>query len=61
MLEALIYTVVAIALYFGSDWILDRIEVAYGRRFEHRTLIFFAILLALALASFALIRRLLGA
>lgn len=60
MAEALAYTAVAIALYFISDWILDRIEVAYGRRFEHRALLFFAILLALALMSFSLIRRLLG-
>ncbi len=61
MVEALAYTVVAIALYFVSHWILDRIELAYGRRFEHRTLLFFAILLVLALASFSLIGRLLGA
>jgi hypothetical protein len=58
MIDALAYTIVAIALYFASDWILERIEIAYGRRFEYRTLIFFAILLVLALASFALIRRL---
>ena len=60
MVEALTYTIVAIALYMASDWILQRIEAAYGRPFEYRTLIFFAILLALALASFTLIRRLLS-
>ncbi|MDX1488690.1 MAG: hypothetical protein R3268_10855 [Acidiferrobacterales bacterium] len=59
MVEALAYTSVAVALYFVSDWILQRVEVAYGRRLEYRTLIFFAILSVLALASFALIRRLL--
>jgi DMSO/TMAO reductase YedYZ heme-binding membrane subunit len=58
--EAFIYTIVAIALYLVSDWILGRIETAYGRPFEYRTLIFFAILLLLALASFSLIRRLLS-
>ena len=60
MAEALTYTIVAIALYLASDWILRRIEAALGRPFEYRTLIFFAILLLLALASFALIRRLLS-
>ncbi len=60
MAEALTYTIVAIALYLVSDWILRRIEAAYGHPLEYRTLIFFAILLLLALASFALIRRLLS-
>lgn len=60
MTEALTYTIVAIALYLVSDWVLRRIETAYGRPFEYRTLIFFAILLLLALVSFAVIRRLLS-
>lgn len=60
MYEPFVYTVVAIGLYFASDWILDRIEVRRGRRFEQRTLVFFLILVTLALVSFALIRRLLG-
>ena len=49
------FTLVAIVLYLVSDWILDRIEVSAGKRFEHRTLIFFAIILALALITFWLI------
>lgn len=60
MLEALSYTAVAIALYFVSDWLLERIEIQRGRRFERRTLLFFVILAVLALSSFALIRRVLG-
>ena len=59
-MEAVYYTLTGIILYVVSDWILDRIEVAYGRRFKSRSLIFFGILLALALASFWLIRRYLG-
>ena len=51
------FTLVAVLLYFASDWILDRVEVAAGRRFEHRSLIFFAILLTLAVSSFSLIQR----
>ncbi len=59
-MEILYFTLVAVILYFGSDWILDRIETAAGRRFEYRTLIFFAILATLAVTSFSLIRALNG-
>lgn len=59
-MEAVYFTVTAVALYFVSDWILARIEISAGRRFEHRTLIFFAILLCLSLLSFALIGRFAG-
>lgn len=57
-MEILWFTVVAIVLYLVSDWLLERVEVRLGRRLDHRTLIFFAILLSLALATFALIQRL---
>ncbi|HEX6259538.1 MAG TPA: hypothetical protein VFZ51_02710 [Woeseiaceae bacterium] len=60
MPEALYFTVVAIALYFVSDWLLERLETFRGHRFEQRSLVFFAILAVLAISSFALIRRLLG-
>ena len=53
-MEILYFTAVAIGLYFFSDWLLDRIETARGKRFEHRQLVFFAIILALALATFQL-------
>jgi Ca2+/Na+ antiporter len=54
------FTVVAIVLYFASDWLLERIEIRLERRLEHRSLIFFAILLSLALTSFSLIQRYAG-
>ena len=57
-MEILYFTLAAILLYFGADWILQRAEHAAGRRFEYRSLIFFAILLVMALASFTLIRQL---
>jgi hypothetical protein len=60
-LEAIYYTLAAIALYFTSDWVLQRIEHFYGRRFEHRSIVFFAIILSLALITFSIIRRLAGA
>ena len=50
------FTIVAIILYFAADWLLERVEVAAGRRLEHRSLVFFGILLTLALSSFSLIQ-----
>ena len=50
------FTIVAIILYFAADWLLERMEIAAGRRLEHRSLIFFVILLTLALSSFSLIQ-----
>jgi hypothetical protein len=59
-LEAAYYTIVAIILYVAADRLLDRIEVAAGKRLPYRSLIFFGILITLALASFALIRTYTG-
>ena len=59
-MEAVYYTIVAIILYVAADRILDRIEVAAGKRLPYRSLIFFGILMTLALASFALIRAYTG-
>ena len=41
-MDFLYYIVAGIALYFMSDWLLDRIEHARGMRFENRSIIFFA-------------------
>ncbi len=54
----LYYTVAAISLYLVSDWILNRIEIRYGKRFENRTLVFFAIILVLSVSLFNLIQYL---
>lgn len=59
-MEILYFTLAAILLYIAADWILGRIETAAGRRFQYRSLIFFAILLIMALSSFTLIRQLSG-
>lgn len=56
----LYFTLAAIVLYLAADWILKRIETAKGRRLEHRSMVFFVILLAMAMTSFALIRNLTG-
>jgi len=50
------FTVAGVALYLLADWSLQRMELAAGRRFEHRSLYFFFILLGLALLAFSLIR-----
>ncbi len=55
-MEAVYFTLVAILLYFVADFILDRAERMAGRRFDNRSLIFFGILLVLALGSFSAIR-----
>ena len=56
VMSVVYFTIVAIILYVAADWLLERVEVAAGRRLEHRSLIFFAILLTLALTSFSVIQ-----
>ena len=56
-MQFIAFTVVAIVLYFLSDWIVNRIEIARGERLENRTLYFFFILLVLALITFQAIER----
>lgn len=59
MQEMLAYTITAVALYFISDKLLNWIEARRGKRFENRTLIFFGIIMLLALVSFEILQRLL--
>ena len=59
-MEILYFTVTAVILYLAADWILKRMETAAGKRFEKRSLIFLAILMTMAVTSFALIRTLTG-
>jgi hypothetical protein len=57
-MDVVYFAAVAIALYVGADWLLDRLERARGKRFENRQVVFFAIILPLALAAFWLVRAL---
>ncbi len=57
-MEAIYFTLVAIGLYFFSDWLLERIERLRGKRFEQRSIVFFAIITVLALISFQVIQLL---
>ena len=57
-MEVIYYTLIAGGLYFMSDWILDRIEISRGERFQNRglrSLVFFVIILSLAFVTFGLI------
>jgi hypothetical protein len=55
--EILVFTLAAIALYFAADWALNRIEIRRGARFQHRSIVFFFIILVLALGLFEVMQR----
>ena len=57
-MDVVYFTLVAIGLYFGAEWLLERIERARGRRFENRQVAFFLVILPLALLAFWLVRLL---
>jgi len=59
-MDIVYFTVVAIALYFGADWLLEWLERRRGARFQNRQVAFFAVILPLALAAFWLVRALSG-
>ncbi|MDO8312345.1 MAG: hypothetical protein Q7T25_10420 [Sideroxyarcus sp.] len=57
-MEVIYYTLIAAGLYFMSDWILDRIEISRGERFQNRalrSLVFFVIILVLAFLTFGFV------
>ena len=59
MEQVLIFTVVAIGLYFGTDWLIRLIEQRRGEPLPNRSLIFFAVIMVLAITSFEVIQRVL--
>lgn len=54
-MEIVYFTLVAAGLYFLSDWLLNSVEKSRGKRFEQRSVIFFAIIMTLALITFKVI------
>lgn len=60
MTELIIFTLNAILIYLLADWLVRVIERLRGETLKQRQVVFFAIFLCLALASFALLRNLLG-
>ena len=59
MEQVLIFTIVAVGLYFLSDWIVRLIEQQRGEPLANRSLIFFVIILVLSVTSFQIIQRVL--
>jgi hypothetical protein len=58
--EILVFTIVAIAIYFFADWLLRMIERWRGEVLKNRQIVFFVIILVSALVSFQLIDRFLA-
>ena len=56
----LYYTVAAVALYLLSDWVLNKIEQRLGKRLQYRSMVFFVIIMVLAVSSFEMIDRIVG-
>ena len=54
------FTITAIFLYLASDMILTKIEAKRGKPLPNRSVIFFAIILVLAVVSFRVIELLMG-
>lgn len=59
-MEIVYYTIAGIVLYLVSDRILIAVERARGAAFEQRSLVFFVIILVLALTTFKAIEMWLG-
>lgn len=59
-MELIVFTVIAVVLYFVADRIVLVVEHRRGARLQHRTLLFFGLLLGMALVVFPLLRRLFG-
>jgi hypothetical protein len=59
-MQFVVYTVTAILLYLFADWILNKIELGRGKRLEHRSIVFLAIIMVLAVGSFKIIELLMS-
>jgi hypothetical protein len=59
-MEFVYFTLAGLLLYFLSDWLLAGFEARRGAAFKQRNLIFFGIILVLALTSFKAIELLTG-
>ena len=56
MLEILVFTLNAIFIYFVADWIIRMIEAKRGEVLKQRQIVFFAVILVLALITFRLLK-----
>lgn len=60
-MQAIYFTLVAILLYFFSDWLLVNLERRRGKPFANRHVIFFVIIMSLSLVSFEALQTILQA
>jgi hypothetical protein len=60
MIEVLLFTLVAVALYFTADWAVRLIEQRRGEPLPNRNIIYFVIIFVLAVVSFEVIQRVLS-
>ena len=60
MVEILVFTLNAIFIYFVADWIVRMIEAKRGKVLKQRQIVFFAVILVLALVTFRLLRIILA-
>jgi hypothetical protein len=58
-MQIVLFTIVAVGLYFFADWLLRLIERHRGAPLPNRNLVFLAIMLVATLVSFEIIQRLL--
>ena len=56
-MEIVLFTIVGIALYFAADWALRTLEGMHGAPLPYRNIVYFVIILVLALASFTFLQR----
>lgn len=57
-MEVLLFTIVAVALYFAADWGLRTLERIHGAPLPYRNVVYFVIILALTLGTFEFLQRL---
>ncbi len=51
-MEILVFTICGIVLYFGADALLNLLESMHGDPIPHRNIVFFFIILVMALVLF---------
>jgi len=59
-MEIILFTLNAIVIYFLADWIVRQIESRRGEALKQRQIVFFAVILVLALTSFQILQTLLA-
>ena len=59
-MQYLMYTITAVILYLLADWMLNQIEIAVGNRLKYRSVVFFVIIMVMALISFNLLDQMFG-